>query len=254
MKIAFLLLLCVGSAVTAKGADEAEQNAPLPQGSKLSWGEEPVETLSAKREQICLNGTWQFVPMLDRAETKPPSGMAYIHVPGSWKPAGFMPGLASERGKGPAWRNWGDGSGTWCAWYQRKIRIPQPWAGQAILVCLERVSTDAIIYANGVKCGAIGWPYGEVDIGKAVKAGDEAMLWIEVMATTDNTPVTSFLDPGRVVTTEAKLECKGLIGDVFLRRRPSGTHISDVFVQTSTRKKELRLDVEVSEVAAAGPV
>jgi beta-galactosidase len=126
--------------------------------------------------------------------------------------------------------------------------------GQAILVSLERVSTDAIVYANGAKCGAIGWPYGEVDISNAVKAGDEATLWVQVMATSENTPSTFFLDPGRVVTTAANLQSKGLIGDVFLRSRPSGTHISDVFVQTSTRKKELKLDVEVSDVTVAGPV
>ena len=192
--------------------------------------------------------------MLDKAETKPPAGMAYIHVPGSWKPCGFMPGLASERGKGPAWKSWGDGSGAWCAWYQRRVTIPSQWAGQAILVSLERVSTDAIVYANGTNCGAIGWPYGEVDISKAVKAGEEAMLWIQVMATTDSTPSTSFLDPGRVVTTAANLASKGLIGDVFLRSRPAGAHVSDVFVQTSTRKKELKLDVELSDVPAGGPV
>lgn len=231
-----------------------KDDAQLPAGVKLYWGEEPTEPLSAKRGQICLNGIWEFVPMLDKAETEPPSGKAYIHVPGSWNPCWPMPGLASQRGKSPAWKNWRDGSETWCAWYRRKIKIPAHWAGRAVLVSLERVSTDAIVYANGAKCGAIGWPYGEVDISKAIKAGSEAMLWIQVMATSDETPSTSFLDPGRVVTTSANLQSRGLIGDVFLRSRPSGTHISDVFVQTSTRRKELKLDVEVSDLAAAGPV
>ncbi|MGD0091707.1 MAG: glycoside hydrolase family 2 TIM barrel-domain containing protein [Planctomycetota bacterium] len=253
---AVIVLIAISSHIAAGEAvwNEKEEDAKLPASVKLYWGEEPVETLSTKRGQICLNGIWQFVPMLDRAETQPPSGLAYISVPGSWKPCGPLPGLVSGRGKGPAWRNWGAGSGIWCAWYQRKIRIPAPWANQAILVSLERVSTDAIIYANGTKCGAIGWPYGEVDISQALKAGAEAVLQIQVLATSDNTPATSFLDPGRVVTTAANLESKGLIGDVFLRSRPQGAHISDAFVQTSTRKKELKLDVEVSDVTVAGPV
>ena len=211
-----------------------KEDAQLPAGVKLYWGEEPTEPLSAKREQICLNGIWEFVPMLNKADTEPPSGKAYIHVPGSWKSSSPMPGLASEKGKGPAWENWGDGSGTWCAWYRRKIKIPAQWVGRAILVSLERVSTDAIVYANGAKCGAIRWPYGEVDISNAVKAGNEAVLWIQVMATNDETPSTSFLDPGRVVTTAANLQSKGLIGDVILRSRPSGTHISDVFDRIPT--------------------
>ena len=232
----------------------SEYDTQLPAGVKLYWREEPTESLSAHRGQICLNGIWQFVPMLDRTETEPPSAMAYIHVPGSWKPCWPMPGLASQKGNGPAWKDWRDGSGTWCAWYQRKIKIPAGWAGRAILVCLERVSTDAIVYANEKKCGAIGWPYGEVDISHAVKAGNEATLWIQVIATTDAATSTSFLDPGRVVTTTANLQSKGLIGDVFLRSRPAGTHISDVFVQSSTRRKELKLAVEVTDMTAAGPV
>jgi hypothetical protein len=109
--------------VISRGTSERE-DARLPEGVKLFWGEEPTEPLSAKRGQICLNGIWEFVPMLDPAETEPPSGMAYIHVPGSWKPSWPMPGLASETGKGPAWNNWGDGSRTWCAWYRRKVKIP----------------------------------------------------------------------------------------------------------------------------------
>ncbi|HVR87464.1 MAG TPA: glycoside hydrolase family 2 TIM barrel-domain containing protein [Planctomycetota bacterium] len=233
---------------------ETEQNAVPPQGENPGPGKEPIEVLSDTRGQICLNGIWQFVPMREKAETEPSLGMAGIHVPGSWKESGGMPGLVSGPGSGPAWQNWGNGSGVWCAWYQRKITVPSSWAGRAIVVSLERVSTDAIVYANGEKCGAIAWPSGEVDISKTVKAGDEALLRIQVIATTDDSPSTTFLDPGRVVTTAAKLSSKGLIGNVFLRSRPPGTHISDVFVQCSTRKKELRLEVEVSEAGSAEPV
>lgn len=232
--------------------DEPEEDATLPASEKLRWGEEPVEIVSAKREQIVLNGIWQFVPLLDTAETKPPGGMAYIRVPGSWQPDWPLPGLVSERGKGPAWRHWGNGSGTSAAWYQRRISVPARWAGRAVILSLQRVSTDAIVYVNGTKCGDIRWPSGEVDISKALKAGEEATLSILVMATTEGNS-EMFLDPGRVVTRAAALESKGLIGDVLLSSRPQGAHISDVFVQTSTRKKQLKLNVELSD-ASAGPV
>ncbi|MBV9468795.1 MAG: hypothetical protein JOZ57_06080, partial [Abitibacteriaceae bacterium] len=92
-------------------------------------------------------------------------------------------------------------------------------------------------------------PSGEVDIGQAVRAGEEATLSILVLATTQGTSET-FLDPGRVVTRASALQSKGLIGDVLLCGRPRGAHISDVFVQTSTRRKELKLQVEVSDAAA----
>ena len=48
------------------------------------------------------------------------------------------------------------------------------------------------------------------------------------------------------------MESKGLIGDVLLCSRPQGAHISDVFIQPSTRQKQLKVDVELSG-AAAGP-
>jgi len=245
---AFRLLpfLCITSLSRA-----AAQDAPSPKGEHQTSGKEPLAVLSDTRAELCLNGIWQFVPMRDKAETEPSEGMANIHVPGSWKENGALPGLVSGPGKGPAWQNWGNGSGVWCAWYQRKVSIPSQWEGRAILLSLERVSTDARVYANGQHCGAIGWPYGEVDISKAVKAGGEAVLRIQVMATKDDTPVTSFLDPGRGVTTAANLSSKGLIGDVFLRCRPLGTHVRDVFVQSSTRKQELKLAVELCDVPAA---
>jgi beta-galactosidase len=225
---------------------ETERDASLPSGEKLSWGEEPVEVVSSRREQICLNGIWQFVPVRDTSETRPSGGLAYIRVPGSWRA-----GLVSERGSGPAWRRWGTGADRPAAWYQRKVKIPKQWAGRAVILSLERVSTDAIIYVNGTKCGSISWPAGEVDLSAAVKPGADAVLCIQVQATAAGTNRT-FLDPGRVVTRAGALDSKGLIGDVIISSRPQGAHIGDVFVQTSTRKQELKLEVEVAGVAAAG--
>ncbi len=36
----------------------------------LRWGEEPLEVISSRREQFCLNGIWQFVPMLETSERR----------------------------------------------------------------------------------------------------------------------------------------------------------------------------------------
>ena len=89
-----------------RDTSEQELDAVLPSHEKLTWGQEPLEVQSSRREQICLNGIWQFVPMLDARETRPPGGLAYIRVPGSWRS-----GLASERGRGPAWQRSGHRDG-----------------------------------------------------------------------------------------------------------------------------------------------
>jgi beta-galactosidase len=54
-----------------------------------------------------------------------------------------------------------------------------------------------------------------------------------------------------VTTQAATLESKGLISDVLLESRPQNSFVSDVFVQPSTRKKQVTLDVELTGVAKA---
>ena len=78
-------------------------------------------------------------------------------------------------------------------------------------------------------------------------------IWVQELATTPGT-VSGFMDPGRVITHAASLKSKGLIGDVFLRSRPIGARVGDVFVRTSIRKKEVALDVELVDVKQAGKV
>ncbi len=237
------------------------KDAVLPASEQLTWGQEPIEASTTKRGEICLNGLWQFVPMVAPAETAPPPGLAYIHVPGSWQTSEGSPGLASSRAQGPAWWRFGNGRNTPCAWYVRKIKVPQAWAGRAVLLSLHRVSTDAIVYVNGKKCGAITWPSGEVDLTSAVTPGGEDTLWVEVMASrrgpasgSDAAHVYPMAlygqgnDPGN----SSRVSSKGLVGDVLLCSRPQGAHISDVFIQPSTRQKQLKVEVELNG-AAVGP-
>lgn len=89
-------LVAVGERVSAKPAASAatpaaqQQNvfpestvtqvpvkdAVLPVSEQLTWGQEPLEASTSKRGEVCLNGLWQFVPMLEPAETAPPGGLA----------------------------------------------------------------------------------------------------------------------------------------------------------------------------------
>ncbi|MGO9201289.1 MAG: hypothetical protein ACLQM8_12245 [Limisphaerales bacterium] len=52
------------------------KGAVLPVSEQLTWGQEPLEASTSKRGEVCLNGLWQFVPMLEPAETAPPGGLA----------------------------------------------------------------------------------------------------------------------------------------------------------------------------------
>jgi beta-galactosidase len=146
---------------------------------------------NSKRGQIYLNGVWQFIPAnsadvpQDAKQQPPQVGWGSILVPGDWQRENddSVPGVV-KRGTGKAWENF-NGSQLAKAWYQRTIKIPQEWQGRSLFLDLRRLSTDAVVYANGVKCGEIDWPYGAVDITKAVKPGEDATLSLLVGAIAD---------------------------------------------------------------------
>ena len=70
-------------------------DAVLPAGVTLDWDKTRVETVSAKRAQVSLDGIWRFVPAAEAAADPPKLGWAYIKVPGDWqihpgKPSDFL--------------------------------------------------------------------------------------------------------------------------------------------------------------------
>jgi beta-galactosidase len=141
-------------------------------------------------------------------------------------------------------------------WYERSVVVPAEWRGRTVVLDIARVSTDAVVELNGVKCGQIAWPRGEVDVTRAVKFGERNTLRVRVLATTTADSVPNFMGTvdTQVSFQKATLDSRGITGDVVLYSRPSGAHISDVFVQTSTRKKQLTASVELSGLRQAGTV
>ncbi|HEY9603175.1 MAG TPA: sugar-binding domain-containing protein, partial [Allocoleopsis sp.] len=208
---------------------------------------------NSKRGQLYLNGVWQFIPVNSASEQQPPqSGWGSISVPGDWQRENddSIPGVIS-RGTGKAWENF-NGQKLAKAWYQRTVTIPEEWQGRSLFLDIGRVSTDAVVYVTGVKCGEVNWPYGAVDISKLVKPGQEVTLAVLVVTVRDEKEKTIIMGPNEVYTTEATLDSRGLIGEVRLLSLPQGPHVSDVFVQPSTRQKQVKLDVELTGVTQAG--
>lgn len=251
-----LFLLTVTICACAAGAykDSPSPHCPAVPASENTVFE-PVKIPNSKRGEIYLNGVWKFVPAVGPSEASPPqNGWGSISVPGDWQREKHqsIPGLIS-RGTGKEWDSF-DGKQLSKAWYQRTVSIPAGWQGRTILLDLSRVSTDAIVYVNGIQCGEINWPYGAADITKAVKPGSDAVLSVLVAAARNEKEKTVIMGPNEVYKTEAKLESRGLIGEVRLLGLPAGPRVSDVFVQPSTRRKQLKLDVELASVTAAGTV
>jgi beta-galactosidase len=90
-----------------------------------------------------------------------------------------------------------------------------------------------------------------LDITRAVTFGKPMRLRVYVVSTADEGEVKELMGiiPGQNTTRKAERESGGLIGAVTLQTRPKTARIEDVFVQTSTRKKELRLELSLGGLA-----
>lgn len=201
----------------------------LPEGEQLIWGEEPVEKTTSKREQICLNGLWRFIPAVELCEDKPSGEWGYINVPGGWRfliPWVPMPGIEVS-GKGPAWEAF-DNLKLEKGWYERSIKIPEEWKDCSIFLEQRRGISNSEVFIEGISCGSFNQLKNEIDITDAVYPGQEMVLSMLVIGG------------------------PGIQGDVFLQCRPKGAYVSDIFIKTSTRKKEIIFEVEFSRVTKVG--
>jgi len=231
------------------------EDAVLPAGMSLDWDQTSIVTVTAKRAQVSLAGIWHFIPAAEGTAEPPKLGWAYIKVPGSWQSSRGRSADLLALGGGPQWDLY-DGTRVARAWYQRQVPIPTQWQGRAISLRFDRVCTDAMVYVNGTECGRIAWPWGSVDITSAVTPGQTADVRVLVAALADAEQVGTFWQNAflNVSYTAASLRSRGLTGSVFLESRYSEGRVTDIFVRTSTRKKDISLDVELTGVKQAGPV
>jgi beta-galactosidase len=230
-------------------------DAELPPGIVLNWDKTSVVTVNAKRAQVSLDGLWHFIPAAEGATEPPKLGWAFIKVPGSWQSSRTRAADFVALGSGPPWDAY-DGARVARAWYQRQVAIPSEWQGKAISLRFERLCTDAIVYVNGAECGRVAWPWGSVDITSAVTPGQTADVRVLVAAIADAEQVGTFWQNAftDVSYAPASLRSRGLTGSVILESRSSEARVTDVSVRTSTRQKQISLDVELTGTKQAGPV
>ncbi len=245
----------ITDAVAAPATDQFPADATLPAGERIYWGEEPVENLTSRRGRIVLNGLWKFQPGQAGAKEPVPVGWGYLRVPGSWRigySAIAIPQMTAP-GSGPMWQAW-QADALDQGWYERTLRIPAGWEGRSVLLSFARISTDAWVYLDGKEIGRVAWPAGEVNLTRFITPGREYRLRVFVATIPSSEQVGVYMGPGanQVSFTEARPESKGLIDDVVLESRPRKTYVSDVFVQPSTRRKQVTLDVELTNVTQAG--
>ncbi|WPJ95581.1 hypothetical protein SH580_19365 [Coraliomargarita algicola] len=263
--IAFALFNCVGSAdfqglvveklnetdsgvEVLKHGDDHAMKVPALGGilpdERFRWGQEPVEQESSVRATICLNGQWRFAPA-ELAEGAEDWGL--MAVPGSWKAWGFVPSIvkSAESWKRVSRAGWDS------AWYQRSIQIPQDWDGRQIVLDFKRLSTDGVVFIDGVRVGSVKFPGGLVDITDFCEAGKVQSLEVLVQANVLDEEIIRYMGPEaeQVTKQKASLRYKGIVGDVLLHSMPKDLQIEDVVVQTSTREESIQIEFSLEKAA-----
>lgn len=238
------------------------------------------------RQEICLNGRWDFQPVAVPEDWKygmgiPPvltdpseSGWenTKIKIPSPWNVnewgGGSKTGAGTDRPYSPSSvyypsypQSWG---GVRMGWLRRSFEVPQNWKNERIILHFEAVIGDCVVLVNGKKAGSHFSAYlpFEFDITDLVKNGqsNELLVGVRHRKLFDKTSekykyFRSTYPPGS--NTDHLV---GIWQDVYLLAVPA-VRVTDVFVKPWVDRDELELDVELTnqtsakqEVSVSGPV
>lgn len=221
------------------------QPGEVPASLAQAWANPEVKEVTRSRSRISLDDEWQFMPARGGAAKEPTSDWGLARVPGSWHDDVTGKGLTD------AWLGFNP-KGTNKAWYQRTVTIPTEWAGKAVELRFDRVSTDGMVWVNGHEAGELHWPGGTLEIGEHLKPGESNTIRVMVLAMNDREEVVHYMGYVDEPKSKAELDTRGITGSVELLARPRGGHVADVNIRPSVREKKLHLDVELAGVEEAG--
>ncbi|MFZ2657486.1 MAG: glycoside hydrolase family 2 TIM barrel-domain containing protein [Victivallales bacterium] len=137
-------------------------------------------------------------------------------------------------------------------WYEQSFKIPQELNGKRFFLDFRRIEGDAIVFMNGEKLGELLRPGGEIEISAKAKPGEENS--VRVFITRDYTDISRNFEQDRIRHICRTHEfgaipmdqwAMGITAPVKLISRPRPAGISDVFVQTSWRNKEISIEIEI---------
>lgn len=184
-----------------------------------------VLAVDYSREQVSLNGVWDFYPNNGTTASN-------ITVPSYWDETDF--------GYPAAWQTLNFGV------YKRSFTVPSSMSGKEIFLNLDRISVIGKVFVNGVQVGGettggyvmMSLPY-KLDITALVTAGSSNTLEIRTWGKYA-LPADAVDSGGRSlfvygVDDQSWGQGRGISGDVFLTAAPK-VFISDTFVTPDLKK------------------
>lgn len=228
-----------------------------------------VDVEKPLRDEMCLNGTWQFQPIALPADYKkgtgtppelaPPSSDKWestpIKIPSPWNVNTWGNGRdAGEGSKRPfvadsvyypsypaSW------DGVEMGWLKRSFKVPSAWAGRRIVLHFEAVAGDVQILVNGKPAGTHFDSYlpFDCDVTGLVKSDGENELLVGVR----KSDLFNIISPGYPVGQQRTYpngsntdNLVGIWNDVYLWALPN-VRVDDVFVQPQVDKDTLLAEV-----------
>ena len=203
------------------------------------------------RERLCLNGLWGFRPVMkgEDAERVPAAGdcWGWFKVPGIWPNSPSELSGGTQRVWLAPWLEENGGERVFDqAWYKRKFTVPESWNGRRIALDFTMLQTHAKAFVDGVACGELWYPGGELELSGRLPPGTEHELALLVTARPLTAERNAFMAPDRIITDKANVHLKGITGDLFLCAMPSGARLEDAQVITSVKDRSVTFVVETA--------
>ncbi|MDH6305648.1 hypothetical protein M2459_002115 [Parabacteroides sp. PF5-5] len=224
------------------------------------------KTEKEHRQEICLNGYWDFQAVSLPKDYKRGKGIApelllpkddsnwdktRIKIPSPWNINSF----ANRDLEGPDHRNYPSYPKEWeqvkMAWMKKNITIPGNWKDQQIKLHFEAVAGYSEVYINKEKIGKnfdLFLPF-SFDITDKVAPGETVEILVGVRCQSlfeDNSTI------GRRIVPAGSMwgyHINGIWQDVYLLAMPK-VHIEDVYIKPLVSKNTLEIEVTVQNKTA----
>lgn len=212
------------------------------------------------RDEICLNGYWQFMPVelskevtLEEIKTQklPTSGWdkTPIKIPSPWNVNGFTNEEGGDFKSFPSYPEyWNDVKS---GWLKKTIKVPASWSENRIILHFEAIAGYAKVFVNGHEIGDhfdSFLPF-SFDVTENVKSGEnlDVLVWIAHGSLLN--------DPGKygrrnyVAGSFWGIYIAGIWQDVFLQKLPA-VHVTDTYIKPLVDKDELVVKVSIKNTTS----
>lgn len=246
-----IILLCLFAVSSVRPADRITYKHPFnPVKGLVNKAEKPY------REELCLNGKWEFMPVYDAKATdfKLPATFKKeniaIKIPSPWNVNDFTDGNGGDFITYPSYpKEWEKAQ---IGWMKKNVSIPANWTGKEIILHFEGVMGKALVYVNGGKVAEnfeLFLPF-DADITSYIKPGQDNEILVGVAKGSLFDNHGKYGRRTYVGGSMWGIEMAGIWQDVYMFAY-NPVYVKDVFIQPDVQNKTLKIELEIQNSTSA---